>query len=432
MTLRARHAVMPVCLGLAASLLAACGAAKPAEPDHQVSYTAEKIEASLPDIPGHAVAWSLPSEVLVAGYGVSAGANWAVFGLSDGRAGLPGATDHGRYAVMDLRTGDIRYQRSVEPGRDVSVVSVVSDIQGKEYVVRREAGPDPDCEGDQDDCWVWELYAQALPSGKPRLIASDDRPAAFLKAPLPAAGLGQVFWLQEPDAGDRPDLMGWRPGDDHARLVAAHQPWGSVSAVGSRVLIGADGVLTSENVTLDARTGELAGPLAPPGTVDPALSRAGIAYVRRQQSAPDRLMVHLLGRPKPVEWFSAARIDRVVWLDDSHLLVKVAGGYRLVAAGADRKLPIDEIVSVRRGQSSVALTDVSRDAVTLTLVSSPDEWPDEWPVDGLVRPGVGSDQWMPAPGLSLSRWKEAATSASASIRPTHSAPSTDLPGSRSL
>ena len=36
------------------------------------------------------------------------------------------------------------------------------------------------------------------------------------------------------------------------------------------------------------------------------------------------------------------------------------------------------------------------------------------------------------PSSSFSRWNDARTSASASLRPTHSAPSTDLPGSRSL
>ena len=35
-------------------------------------------------------------------------------------------------------------------------------------------------------------------------------------------------------------------------------------------------------------------------------------------------------------------------------------------------------------------------------------------------------------GSSLNRWKELLTSSSAEARPTHSAPSTDLPGSRSL
>ena len=41
-------------------------------------------------------------------------------------------------------------------------------------------------------------------------------------------------------------------------------------------------------------------------------------------------------------------------------------------------------------------------------------------------------RWGQCWGVSMARCREASISASASARPTHSAPSTDLPGSRSL
>ena len=47
-----------------------------------------------------------------------------------------------------------------------------------------------------------------------------------------------------------------------------------------------------------------------------------------------------------------------------------------------------------------------------------------------LRPAAGGG--LRLVGSSLNRWNDARTSASASVRPTHSAPSTDLPGSRSL
>lgn len=329
--------------------------------------------------------WQLPEQVRVrSGYGVRAGAGYAVFGVGPGdpRGGDAeiASAERARFAVLDLRTGELTVRPAVDAGRTADAAAPVTDASGRGWVVRTEAGPRPpaECPATPDYCWTWTLYATVLPSGDSLRIATATRPGPQFLLPQVATDGHTAAWLDASASADGGDtaLMVWRPGAT-ATAVAGGLPMGRLSLDAGAAWIGTADRDGHRLLRADLGTGRAASSALPAGAGEGVVTAGSVAYVHRppDDAAPgtpttvEVAPVTALGSARQV--FAGPDVYTLNWAA-GRVVVSSNSGYLITDGRTTRGLGLDLLSGVHNDAGRLALVQRRGGRQVVVITSDPD------------------------------------------------------------
>jgi hypothetical protein len=343
-------------------------------------YHATRAAAD-PALPHGQLDWQLPGQVRArAGYGVRADDGYAVFGVgaSDPRGGDAeiGAGERARFAVLDLRTGELTVHPAVGTDRTADAAAPVADPGGRHWVVRTEAGPRPatECPATPDYCWTWTLYATELPSGDSDRIATATRPGPQFFLPQVVTDGHTTAWLDASASADgsATTLMTWQPGGT-ARAVARQLPVGRLSLDAGAAWIGTADRDGHRLLRVDLGTGRTTASALPAGAAEGVVTRGSVAYVHRppDDSTPgtpttvDVAPVTALASVRRM--FTGPDVYTLNWAGAGQLILSSNSGYLITDGRAARRLDLDLLSGVHDDAGRLALVQ-QRDGCQVVVV----------------------------------------------------------------
>lgn len=311
--------------------------------------------------PARAV-YRLPAGIRPWHYGSHATDRYVVFGVEAPLAGAGGPRQppdqHGRYAVIDRRTGRLAVHPSVGLGVYTDI-NLILEASNGEYLVRVETHPEKptDCPASPDNCWSWQMYQQLLPSGTTELVTRSTTPGPDAAIPEPRAGGGYVVWQSGLGSGSQ--VVEWRPGSA-VRVLARGYPMSVLSVSDGGAYIGVPASAGRPSVTrIDLASGSATTSDLPVTSALPTVSGTTVAYVTGEDTATKALHVADLSAPRSARALLTSQdFYNLGWVGSEHLVASTLDGYVLVdvSTGKATALPVNPLYGIQDDDSHMTIT----------------------------------------------------------------------------
>ncbi len=357
-TVRRRLLLLPVL----ALLCAGCGGGVHGSPQPQPASVGPLTLRAVARLPkplstlGVDGTFALPAGWRVDGFGVERSGRYLVFSAipvhvptpaaSSTRGGEAGAPSQGPSSpeqtwVVDSKTGRTSRFPQINPGWYAGIA-----VPGAGWVLREERQQlsGVKCgttQAEGADCYLWRLYAQPLPTGRPRLLAQSEAPGPQAWAPLPVTNGRYFVWEQGESAG-RIGVYRWTPGAVEATELTTRKVPGQLNLDGRDGLYITEGTLSptaganrdsTYRVNADVATTSVPTKVA-------AFSSAGIFDIRDGRIAYSTgsgehavpLSVLTIGSRQAASKVGPAMDGYYAanWIDSTHVVTWAASGFTLL------------------------------------------------------------------------------------------------------
>ena len=317
-----------------------------------------------------AAAWQLPDDLHLSMYGPERSGDFVGFGLDPSAdADRNPVGTRGRYGVIDLRTGRLRFLQGVLDGGSTGDL-----ISGLGQFLRIEVRPlRGGCEFGPGNCLEWAIVDTALPSMATRIVDHGTASSESVMVPRPVAG-GRSFAWQRPLPDGSNEIVEWAPGTPAPVVIGRAKSEGVLvdSAAGwllatmwgrgptLALVTSGERVVAPPLEDLIAGPGGLVWAVQIPHT---ALDRPGTADVFVGEVRDGRLTGHKVARVSDVYGLG--------WAGPHHVMVGTPLGVSLVPVDGGSIIPLPAVPNVTAradGDSAVLIVPADRGGVGIAVI----------------------------------------------------------------
>ncbi|WP_191839589.1 hypothetical protein [Catellatospora chokoriensis] len=335
------------------------------DPTLRLTQVTDVAELGLAGVISVDHAFGLPAGVRVAHYGAHTDGTRVVFGVDPPEGRRAGAA--GSYGIVTLSDGRLTFRDASQAGALTDYLAIVAAAGGS-HLIRVEAVelPPAQCPDIPVTCYRWRITDELMTAGKPRVIATGDRPTAANEVPQPVTDGSGVAWLTT-DHGIA-QVWAYQPGGEPRRIGAQVRP-GILSATADQVWVGTPvGDAAIYRLPLSGAAAAIRVALPPTAGL---ATVAGSRVAFRVDESPQSRALCVADLPDPHtcrKVFAAPDIYALYWLGPDALLVSAPDGYSLVRLdGTISRLPLDHLYLVHSDGGRLAFVEQLGDIQVLVV-----------------------------------------------------------------